>query len=67
MAFLNRSSSRIPGSQQLWNRGVQNSQPQEASLANSHLRDQQSWPKTGLNANGAEGKGEKWVGKEVGG
>jgi hypothetical protein len=42
MAFLNRSSSRILGSQQLWNRGVQNSQPQEVSQAKSHLRTQAS-------------------------
>lgn len=59
MALLNRSSSGILGSQQLWNGGARKSQPQEGSQANSHLRGQQSCPNS-LNANGAEGQGGKW-------
>lgn len=56
MAFLNRIGYRILGSQQLWNRGAENSQPREVSPAKSHLRVQQSWPAC-LRVNGAEGKG----------
>lgn len=41
------------------------SQPQESSLVNSHLRDQQSWPRTSLNASGAERKGENGQGKKL--
>lgn len=42
MVLLNRSGSRILGSQQLWKGGARNSQPQGESQANSHLRSQQS-------------------------
>lgn len=59
MALLNRSSSRVPGSQQLWSGGAGNSQPQEALQASSHLRAS-SPAQNGLNAKGAEGQRGKW-------